>query len=219
VSDVSGQANWVPLFRVACAIIRQANSKQLVVDHWTFGGGTALMLQLDHRESHDIDIFLNDPQQLPFLDPQKQDFRFDIQLEDYEGDGVRSLRLVFGIGEIDFIVASPLTSVPTIRRQIEGENVQLETIPEIITKKVFYRGSSIMPRDIFDIAAAGKENADAIIRELRSYKTQVAQTLASLAGLNPEFVNSSIADLALKGQYKALAKTALNESKTILLAV
>jgi hypothetical protein len=89
VSDVSGQANWLQLFRVACAILRQANSKQLVIDHWTFGGGTALMLQLDHRESHDIDIFLNDPQQLPFLDPQKQDFRFDIQLEDYEGDGAR----------------------------------------------------------------------------------------------------------------------------------
>jgi hypothetical protein len=219
VSDVSGQANWVQLFRVACAILRQANSKQLVIDHWTFGGGTALMLQLDHRESHDIDIFLNDPQQLPFLDPQKHDFRFDIQLEDYEGDGVRSLKLVFDIGEIDFIVASPLTSMPTTRRQIEGESVQLETIPEIIAKKVFYRGSSIMPRDIFDIAAAGKENADAIIRELRFYKAQVAQTLASLATLNPEFVNSSIADLAIKGQYKPLVKTALNESKTILSAV
>jgi hypothetical protein len=219
VSDVSGQANWLQLFRVACAILRQANSKQLVIDHWTFGGGTALMLQLDHRESHDIDIFLNDPQQLPFLDPQKQDFRFDIQLEDYEGDGVRPLKFVFDIGEIDFIVASPLTSMPTTRRQIEGESVQLETVPEIIAKKVFYRGSSIMPRDIFDIAAAGKENADAIIRELRFYKAQVAQTLASLATLNPEFVNSSIADLAIKAQYKPLAKTALSESKTILSAV
>ena len=219
MSDVSGQANWVQLFRMACAILRQANSKQLVIDHWTFGGGTALMLQLDHRESHDIDIFLNDPQQLPFLDPQKQDFRFDIQLEDYEGDGVRSLKLVFGIGEIDFIVASSLTSVPTIRRQIEGENVQLETVPEIIAKKVFYRGSGIMPRDIFDIAAAGKENADAIIRELRSYKAQVAQTLVSLARLNPEFVNSSIADLVIKDQYQELAKTALETSKKILRAV
>ena len=69
MSDVSGQANWVQLFRVACAIIRQANSKQLVVDHWTFGGGTALMLQLDHRESHDIDIFLDDPQLLGFDRP------------------------------------------------------------------------------------------------------------------------------------------------------
>jgi hypothetical protein len=219
VSDVSGQANWVQLFHVACAIIRQANSRQAVIDHWTLGGGTALMLQLDHRESHDIDIFLNDPQQLPFLDPQKHDFRFDIHLDAYEGDGVRSLKLVFGVGEIDFIVASSLTSFPTMRRQIEGEDVQLETVPEIIAKKVFYRGSSIMPRDIFDIAAAGKENADAIIRELRSYKAQVAQTLGTLAKLNPEFVNSSIAELAIKGQYKTLAKAALNESKMLLLAV
>jgi len=102
VSDVSGQANWVRLFRVACAIIRQVNSKQAVIDHWTFGGGTALMLQLDHRESHDIDIFLTDPQQLPYLDPQKHDFRLDIHLDAYEGDGVRSLKLVFSVGEIDF---------------------------------------------------------------------------------------------------------------------
>jgi hypothetical protein len=54
---------------------------------------------------------------------------------------------------------------------------------------------------------------------LRFYKAQVAQTLASLATLNPEFVNSSIADLAIKAQYKPLAKTALSESKTILSAV
>ena len=76
-----------------------------------------------------------------------------------------------------------------------------------------------MPRDIFDIAAAGKENADAIIRELRSYKAQVAQTLASLARINPEFVNSSIADLVIKDQYQELAKTALETSKKILRAV
>ncbi|WP_130220802.1 hypothetical protein [Bradyrhizobium genosp. SA-3] len=33
-----------------------------------------MMLQIAHRESHDVDIFLCDPQSLPFLDPQKQDF-------------------------------------------------------------------------------------------------------------------------------------------------
>jgi hypothetical protein len=71
-----------------------------------------------------------------------------------------------------FIVANSLTSLPTMQRQIEDESVQLETVPEIIAKKVFYRGSNITPRDIFDIAAAGKENADAIIRELRSYNAQ-----------------------------------------------
>jgi len=32
-----------------------------MIDSWTFGGGTALMLQIDHRESFDVDIFLDDP--------------------------------------------------------------------------------------------------------------------------------------------------------------
>ena len=195
MNNVSDRANWAQLFRIACELIRQANSKQVVIEHWTFGGGTALMLQLDHRESHDIDIFLNDPQQLPFLDPQKQDFKSEVQPDAYEGDGVRSLKLIFGIGEIDFIVASSLTSFPTIRSQIEGENVQLDTIPEIITKKVFYRGFSVMPRDVFDIAAAGKESADVIVQQLRPYKAQVTQTLAAMEKLNPEFGYGSFADL------------------------
>ena len=39
------------------------------------------MLQIDHRESHDVDIFIPDPQLLAFLDPEKQDFQFEIQLD------------------------------------------------------------------------------------------------------------------------------------------
>jgi hypothetical protein len=219
VNDVSGQANWAQLFRVARALIRQANSKQIVIDHWTLGGGTAMMLQIDHRESHDIDIFLNDPQQLPFLDPQKQDFEFEIQPNGYEGDGIRSLKLVFGNGEIDFIVAGALTSSPTIQSEIEGEIVRLETIPEIVTKKGFYRGSNIMPRDVFDIAAAGEGSADAIIEQLRSYKNKVTQTIAAIEKMNPKFVSDSIADLVIRDQYKEVARTALEKSKKILGAV
>jgi hypothetical protein len=62
----NSQLRWARLFRVACALIRQVNSKERVIDHWTFGGGTAMMLQIDHRESHDVDIILFDPQLLPF---------------------------------------------------------------------------------------------------------------------------------------------------------
>ncbi|RUW44700.1 hypothetical protein EOA32_36030, partial [Mesorhizobium sp. M1A.F.Ca.ET.072.01.1.1] len=36
---------------------------------WSFGGGTAMMIQIGHRESHDIDVFLDDPQLLGFMDP------------------------------------------------------------------------------------------------------------------------------------------------------
>src|SRR5262249_9557479 len=148
VSESRNQADWARLFRMACALIRQVNSEALIIDRWTLGGGTALMLQIDHRESHDIDLFLNDPQLLPFLDPQKHDFEFEIQPSDYIGDGVGFLKIAFErIGEIDFIVSGPKTANPTIERVIEGRNTLLDTVPEIIVKKIIYRGASLKPRD------------------------------------------------------------------------
>ena len=81
-------------------MIRQVNAEQEIIDHWTFGGGTAMMLQIGHRESHDVDIFLRDPQLLPFLDPEKQDFDFEIRPSDYGGDGTGFLKLAFEIGEL-----------------------------------------------------------------------------------------------------------------------
>jgi hypothetical protein len=192
----------------------------VVVDGWTFGGGTAMMLQIDHRESRDVDIFLSDPQQLPFLDPQKRDFQFEIQPDGFGGDGARSLRLVFdNIGEIDFIVAPTLTSSPTTQADIEGEAVLLETIPEIITKKIYYRAASIKPRDIFDVAAASKQHKDSLIKELRSYRDQVTQALSTIDRLNADFVNGAIAELAIKDSYKEIAKAAIPRSKEILRAV
>lgn len=214
------QSNWARLFRVACALIRQVNSKESIIDNWTFGGGTAMMLQIDHRESRDVDIFLPDPQLLPFLDPQTHDFTFEIQPADYKGDGAKSLKLVFeNIGEIDFIVGGSLTSTPTKSTTVEGEVVQLETIPEIITKKVYHRGSSIQPRDIFDIAAGGDAYAASIISELKPYKDEVTKTLPVVERLNPDFVNKAIADLAIKPNYEAISKTAIERTKEILRAV
>jgi hypothetical protein len=178
------------------------------------------MLQIDHRESHDVDIFIPDPQLLAFLDPEKQDFQFEIQPDGCIGDGARSLRLVFeNIGQIDFIVAAMLTSSPAVQTAIEGEIVLLETIPEIITKKIFYRGENIAPRDIFDIAAAGERYSDSIISELTPYREQVIRALSTLDKLHVDFMNRAIAELAIKDPYKDLAKTAIQRSKDILRAV
>jgi hypothetical protein len=200
-------------------MIRQVNSEQSIIDRWTFGGGSAMMVQIGHRESHDVDIFLPDAQLLPFLDPQKRDFDFEILPSDYTGDGTTFLKLAFEIGEIDFIVAQSLTSSPTTRTTVAGEAVSLETIPEIIAKKIYHRGASIMPRDIFDIAAGRERHADAIIRELRSYPNEVARTLAAIERQNPEFVNATIAQLSIKDPYIAIARTALEKAKEILKAV
>jgi hypothetical protein len=205
---------------MACALIRQVNSEQSIIDHWTFGGGTAMMLQIDHRESQDVDIFLSDPQLLPFLDPQKHDFQFEIWPTDYEGDGSSFQKLAFkDIGEIDFIVGHAMTASPTTQAIIEGETTLLETIPEIIAKKIYYRGSSIKPRDIFDIAAAGEQHADSVIDALRSYRTEVQTTLGVIDKLNPDFVNSAIAQLAIKDKFRSVAKTALKQTNELLRAV
>jgi hypothetical protein len=198
---------------MACALIRQVNSEQSIIDHWTFGGGTAMMLQINHRESRDVDIFLSDPQLLPFLDPQKHDFEFEIRPAASEGDGARFLKLAFDkIGQIDFIVGHAMTSSSTTQATIEGETVLLETIPEIITKKIYHRGSSIKPRDIFDIAAAGEQHADSLIQELRSYRDEVTRALTAIDKLNPDFVCRAIAQLAIKDGYKEVAKTAIERS-------
>jgi hypothetical protein len=214
------QPNWAWLLETARGLIRQVNSEQAVIDHWTLGGGTALMLQIDHRESHDVDIFLSDPQLLSFLDPQKHDFRFEIRPADYSGDGTSFQKLAFkDIGEIDFIVGRALTSMPTKQILVQGESVLLETIPEIIAKKIHHRGASIKPRDIFDIAAAGEHHADSIIEELRSYRDEVVRTLITMDKLNPEFVNNAIDHLSIKDRYRTVATTALTRAKEILRTV
>jgi hypothetical protein len=200
-------------------MIRQVNSEQEIIGHWTLGGGTAMMLQIDHRESHDLDIFLPDAQLLGFLEPSKHDFDFEIRPTGYQGDGTGFLKLGFDFGEIDFIVASSLTSTPTTKTEVENEIVLLETIPEVIAKKVYHRGDSIAPRDIFDIAAGGEKHAETIIKELANYSDRVAGALVSIDRLKPDFVNTTIEQLLIKEAYKPLAKTALGRTKEILKAV
>lgn len=219
MSESANQSDWVRLFRIARDLIRQVNSRDLIIDYWTFGGGTALMLQIDHRESHDIDIFLRDPQLLSFLDPRKNDFQFEIHPIDYTGDGARFLKFVFGMGEIDFIVDESKTAQPTRKRMVEGQNILLKTIPEITTKKIIHRGSIPQPRDIFDIAAAGEEHSALIVGALRQYKAEVVKALEALDSLNPEFVRKAILELQIRKKFLFLSETALNRAKEVLRAV
>ena len=211
---------WARLFRIACSLIRQVNSEQVIIDSWSFGGGTAMMLQIGHRESRDVDIFLPDAQLLPFLDPKLHDFEYEIGLSDYGGDGTGFLKLAFeDVGEIDFIVGQAVTKAPTTRRTIEGKDVNLETVVEIIAKKIHYRGTIIKPRDIFDIAAAARLDRDSLVGALRDLNDDAAKTLTAIERLKPDFVNATIAELIIKDPFKLIADTALEDAKAVLKAV
>ena len=150
-------SRWPELFDMAMAIIDQANAQGIGMNSWSFGGGTALMLQINHRESHDIDLFIEDAQYLPYLNPETQDYDLALVPSDYETDGTRALKFVFdGVGEIDFICCDPVTETPFTKTEIRGRNVRLETPAEILAKKVVFRGSHLQPRDMFDIAAVAQ---------------------------------------------------------------
>ena len=210
-------SDWARLLRIACSLIRQVNTEHLIIDAWSLGGGTSMMLQIAHRQSDDIDIFLPDPQLLSYLDPKLRDFKFEIAPSDYQGDGSQFLKLAFDrIGEIDFIVSPALTSAPFMRRKIEGEDVHLESVAEIITMKIHFRGAQIKPRDVFDIAAAARSHREEVVDALRMYKGDVVATLAAIDRLNPDFVHATIAALAIKAEFQVVAQTALDGAKELL---
>ncbi|CAN7506788.1 nucleotidyl transferase AbiEii/AbiGii toxin family protein [Rhizobium sp. LjRoot254] len=210
-------AQWEKLFLLACDLIDQVNREHQIIDEWTFGGGTALMLQIGHRDSDDIDIFLDDHQLLPYLDPARQNFDFSMAPSDYSGDGTGFLKMVFdGVGEIDFIVCTHVTEQPALRVVLEGRQVMLETVAEIITKKIFYRGSRIAPRDIFDIAAASPSHRNEIVSALAEHRQKVELALAQISRSDTQFIIDVIAELRIRPAFRHMAGNAVEVASEIL---
>jgi hypothetical protein len=173
-----GGSHWEELLSLALRIMDESGAGAALVNSWTLGGGTALMLWAGHRESHDIDIFLDDPQLLAYLDPRLHETALPAPPDGYEGDGARFLTIVFsGLGEIDFICAAPLTAEHAQSRIIGGREIPLERPQEIIAKKIVYRGAQMQPRDMFDIAAALRHSGrDELAQALAPYQDACARS-------------------------------------------
>jgi hypothetical protein len=118
---------------------------------WAFGGGTAMRLFFDHRESKDIDIFLNDATVLNGLSPRVNDTVGEMNVPYTEQSNF--LKLTFPVGEIDFILgARLLRDIPYESRTIRGREASVETPIEVVAKKCFYRAADFTVRDVFDLA-------------------------------------------------------------------
>lgn len=214
---VSG-SRWPELFSQAMRIIDQASSGGIAFDDWTFGGGTALMLQIGHRESDDIDLFFSDPQWLPLLNPMTQGYVLDVAPSDYETDGARVLKLAFsGIGEIDFICCAPLTIHYSERREVCGRNVAMELPAEIIAKKIFYRGERMQPRDMFDIAAVIECCPESdLVKELRPFAGQCEKALRAIARMDPATIRDVMKNLRIRPAFNGIPDIALERTGIFL---
>lgn len=140
---------WQDLFIKA---LKALDASRVPGDEWTFGGGTALTVYFQHRESKDVDIFLRDAQYLTYLTP-----RLNNAVGNLTGDyveGSHFLKLKFAEGEVDFIIAPHLTENYYELKRVAGREVRVESPEEIILKKLFYRAETLKTRDVVDVAAA-----------------------------------------------------------------
>lgn len=151
---------WETLFQRALLLIDSARESGATLDEWSFGGGTVLMRRHHHRFSKDIDIFVPDPQCLPYLSPRLNDKAESLTSDYVEQAGF--LKLNFPEGEIDFVASAPLTENATVIEILFGREVLVETSSEIIAKKVWHRGDQFTARDIFDLALVAEKEPEAL---------------------------------------------------------
>ena len=213
-------SRWPELFDLAVKILSHAAASTGLEPVWSFGGGTALMLQINHRESHDVDLFVDDPQLLPFLNPETQEVPLERRPTDYQTDGTRVLKLTYQeLGEIDFICAAHVLNEPTRVRNVRGHKVALETPAEIIAKKIYYRGTSFQPRDMLDLAAVVEHyGADYAIAALSQCGPErCLSALGTIERAKPEFVTSILVQLMLRQSTRHLVDTAQEISRSTLL--
>lgn len=141
--------SWRALERIAQALTHSAREQGGTFFSPVLGGGTRLMLAMEHRISDDIDLFIDSPGWIPYVSPRTNE-RFEKELVTYNEDGDH-VKWVFPNGEIDFIVRTPLLTQDKLwNPSAEETTFPLEPPFEVLAKKLFYRGWALTPRDLFD---------------------------------------------------------------------
>jgi hypothetical protein len=157
--DLTKPGPWAALFESALTL---TDHLATVLDKpvWTFGGGTVLMLRLNHRYSRDIDLFVPDPQYLGHVTPRLCDAAENLTTEYVEA--AEYVKLLMPTGEIDIVVGEPLTEEPWEVVAHRGRQILVETNAEIVAKKMYHRGNQAKARDLFDLCTVADLDPAAI---------------------------------------------------------
>lgn len=157
--DLTKPGPWAALFASALTLTDHlANVIEKPV--WSFGGGTVLMLRLNHRFSRDIGLFVPDPQYLGYLTPRLSDAAENLTTDYVEA--AEYVKLLLPTGEIDIVVGQPLTEKPWELVAYRGRLIAVETNAEIVAKKMYHRGNQAKARDLFDLCTVAELDPAAI---------------------------------------------------------
>lgn len=182
---------WQELLKIAQDFL---SSAKISFTDWSFGGGTALMLYYNHRESKDIDIFFRDAQLITLITPRLNDY-VESKIDEYV-EMSNFLKLRIGEHEIDFIIAPYLTPCPVTLMEINGQSVNVETPAEIIVKKLFYRAESLKVRDFFDLACVVKHDREKLLSNLNIFHRRLTAIKERFTKIRP-YLNEELRALSI----------------------
>lgn len=184
---------WPALLRPALDCLDELARRAPSPPRYAIGGGTALMVELAHRRSRDIDIFLDDAQLLTLLTPRRND-RVALLAGDYV-ESSNFLKLRLPAGEIDFILAPSLTPAPHRRMRALRREIVVETPVEIAVKKCFYRAADFRLRDVFDLAVVIEHCRAELVAAEPVLRPKRELLLARVEALRPDWAEAARAAL------------------------
>ncbi len=181
-----------------------------------FGGGTALAIYyFQHRLSYDIDLFVTDSQIMSYLSPkhwleETNDFNTDKYVD--LSNHIRVLYRKNNI-QVDVLVAQDFIGEPFLdtSKEIFPCDLYVESIEDIIAKKIVYRRKDNLTRDIIDIAISIKY-ADNVIQKLYDQDSialsDVQELYDSLLSLDMETFNEELEIVKPFDKYLSTAQQA-----------
>lgn len=136
-----------------------------------FGGGTALAIYyFQHRRSFDIDLFVTDPQVMGYLSPKhwiedSKNFNPIQYIDQPSHIRVLSRNKI----KVDIFIAGDFINGAFVdkSRSLFANDIYVESIEDIIAKKIIYRRKDNKTRDIVDISVALSKNPK-ILKELHT---------------------------------------------------
>lgn len=193
------------------------------------GGGTALSaFYWQHRFSTDIDIFIysNEKNILNKIDPRNanQDIKSRLSMINYE-DELKKHPIYTEIAidensKMQFFTVNGFTATPYSQVILWGKNILIESIDEIIAKKVYYRCEDANSRDLFDIAVAIYKDPIILI-SINVKKEKVERLYDSVATIFEheelmEIYKEEIEMMKPRDEYIDIAKNGIIYLKTFL---
>jgi len=198
---------------------QESNIKSIPSDKVKFGGGTALsMYYFQHRLSFDIDLFVEDIQYLDFIRPklwidESNSFNPNEYIEQHNHIGLTTSNDI----KVDILFDSNSTDgFIDDTHKIFPFDIYIESIENILAKKITFRKKDNKARDIFDIATAISKDENIIEQMLQQNKIIKDDLLILKDSLNNLNLNKFAIAIEMVEPFQEYKNIALNAHKIIL---